>query len=173
MKFSLLISILCLLTGCMSPNSERDGEKAEDPLEQFRGRWRLYRIERLADNGEWQVNPRFAGRQGYILYDGLGGMGVHHVPAGYQSYDMESGIPVDSLSRDDLEHIAGQFIYFGRYSLDTASKTITHHIETDQRPSWWGRDAKRTYAFHGDTLQLMPVTADSKARIVWIKVTDR
>lgn len=165
-----LVGLAFVLLGCGVPSPVENDDP--DPREQFRGRWRLHKIERL-DNDRWQVVPGAEGRQGFILYDGWGGMGVHHVPAGYDAYELESPRPVDSLTRNDLEHLAGQFIYFGRYSLDTINKVITHHIETDKRPSWWGREASRRYVFQGDTLQLFPTTSDPAVRISWIKVNDR
>jgi len=99
-------------------------------------------------------------------------MGVHHVQAKFADYPIPRGFPTDSLTREDLLFLGGQFIYFGRYSVDTSTQVITHHIETDMRPAMWGAAVQRRYEFSGDTLILMPLTADPPSRITWIRVND-
>ncbi len=167
------VLLFCLLVSCTSPAPETGEELPQDPREWFRGRWKLHEIAREGPDGKFVVPESMAGRSGYILYDGLGGMGVHHIPAGYKEYPLTQGVSPDSLSRKDLELFQKQFIYFGRYTIDTASKVITHHIDTDARPWMWGEPVQRRYEFSGDTLILMPLRSDPLMRISWIRVNDK
>ena len=57
----------------------------------------------------------YKNRQGFIIYDGKGGMGVHHVTDDYELYQIEGKGGLDSLTKQDLRHLADNFVYFGKY----------------------------------------------------------
>ena len=113
-------------------------------------------------------------RKGFILYDGLGGMGVHHVSENYENYVFEGKGGLDSLTNRDLRHLANNFVYFGRYRVLENDKIIEHHLESSHHPGRWGTTAERRYEFHGDTLKLYPLNTTSgiPARIVWLRMKE-
>ncbi|WP_224490924.1 lipocalin-like domain-containing protein [Robertkochia flava] len=149
-------------------------EKAKD-FDKFTGRWALHLVERKSDSlSPWQpAEGSYKNRQGYILYDGKGGMGVHHVPEAYESYTLEGKGGLDSLTTKDLRHLAGNFVYFGKYRVNDSLQRIEHYIESSSLPYMWGTIAGRAYSFHGDTLTLSPITDRyPKMRLHWVRLED-
>lgn len=167
--FLVNLSLLILFFGACS------NEYQDDDLEKFTGRWKLYIVESKADSlSGWEPRQdHYKNRQGFIIYDGRGGMGVHHVPEAYEKYQLEGKGGIDSLTMNDLQHLAGNFVYFGKYHVIDSLKIIEHHIESANLPIMWGKTAKRKYTFSGDTLFLNPV-ADRypKIRLKWLKLVD-
>ncbi len=171
MKKTFLRSLICLsliASACGVKKYEQDFNK-------FTGRWKLYIVETKADvDASWV--PRqgdYKNRQGFILYDGLGGMGVHHVTEDYQHYVFEGKGGLDSLTRNDLRHLANNFVYFGKYRVIDSLGIIEHHIESAHSLNLWGTIAARKYTFMGDTLVLSPVTDQyPKSRLKWVRLSD-
>jgi hypothetical protein len=115
----------------------------------------------------------YKNRQGFIIYDGKGGMGVHHVTENYQDYQFEGKSGLDSLTFNDLRHLADNFVYFGSYKVNDSLQVIEHHIESANFQNMWGTVAKRKYVFSGDTLILNPVTERyPKIRLKWMRLKD-
>jgi hypothetical protein len=115
----------------------------------------------------------YRNRQGFIIYDGKGGMGVHHVTENYQDYQFEGKSGLDSLTFNDLRHLADNFVYFGSYKVNDSLQVIEHHIESANFQNMWGTVAKRKYVFSGDTLILNPVTERyPKIRLKWMRLKD-
>lgn len=165
----MLLAIPLLFLNCEVREVASDFSK-------FTGRWKLHVVEIKTDSTATWV-PRedhYRNRQGFIIYDGRGGMGVHHVTEAYQTYLFEGRGGLDSLTTNDLRHLADNFVYFGKYRVDDSLKTIEHHIESANFQNMWGTVAKRKYRFHADTLILNPVT-DSypRIRLKWIRLDDR
>jgi hypothetical protein len=145
-------------------------------FDEFHGRWSLHIVEQQQDSlSAW--TPRggsYEGRQGYIIYDGLGGMGVHHVPGGYENYVFEGVGGLDNLTENDLKHLANNFVYFGEYKVIDSLQIIEHHIESSQSPALWGTVTRRKYVFSGDTLILNPVTSRyPKIRLKWVRINPK
>ena len=164
-----IMMIFSLILGCNNKSEIADFDK-------FTGRWSLYIVEnKTSDTEPWQpMGGRYEGRQGFILYDGRGGMGVHHVTDNYGDYALKGKGGIDSLSTDDLKHLANNFVYFGKYKVDPEQKLIEHHIESASNPGSWGTMVKRKYGFSGDSLILEPVKSSfPKQRLKWIRVNDR
>ena len=64
------------------------------------------------------------------------------------------------------EAITGYLAYFGTYTVDERTHTITHHRKANINPGQIGDDAVRRYEFApGDRVILTPV--DSGNRIIW------
>ena len=115
----------------------------------------------------------YKNRQGFIIYDGIGGMGVHHVTEHYQDYQFESYGAPDNLTTNDLKHLANNFVYFGKYRVIDSLKIIEHHIESSNLPRLWATVEKRAYVFSDDTLTLSPITDRyPKSRLKWVKMDD-
>jgi hypothetical protein len=166
-NFTLLI-ILTLFLSCTTENKESDFDK-------FTGRWTLCVVEIQTDSvSEWKPRQdHYKNRQGFIIYDGKGGMGVHHVTENYDKYVFDGRGGLDSLSTKDLRHLADNFVYFGKYRVNDSLKIIEHHIESANFQNMWGTVAKRKYVFSGDTLILNPITDRyPKTRLKWIRLND-
>ncbi len=170
MKITRLISaaLIPILFSCVPDSEITDFEK-------FTGRWGLHIVETKSDSlAAW--TPRggnYQNRQGFILYDGMGGMGVHHVTEDYEKYEFEGKGSLNSLTRKDLRHLADNFVYFGKYRVIDSLGIIEHHIESANFQQMWGSVAKRKYQFSGDTLILSPIKpAYPKTRLKWIRLVD-
>jgi hypothetical protein len=148
-------------------------EKSKSDFDKFTGRWSLHIVESQKDStSSWE--PRlgnYENRQGYILYDGIEGMGVHHVTDKYEKYEFEGKGSLDSLTQKDLRHMADNFVYFGSYKVNEEVKTIEHHIESANFQRMWGTVATRKYEFSGDTLILYPVRDTYPiSRLKWVRI---
>ena len=165
----LLLLAICL---CCGPEKTDPIEGAGADFDRFTGRWYLHIVEIQKDStSSWEPRQdHYKNRQGFILYDGIEGMGVHHVTEHYQDYKFE-GNGLDSLTHKDLRHFADNFVYFGSYKVNESEKTIEHHIESANFQRMWGTIAKRKYEFEGDTLTLYPLRDRyPKTRLKWVKV---
>ena len=161
--------ILTLFLSCAT-------EKEESDFDKFTGRWTLGIVEIQTDyDSEWKPRQdHYKNRQGFIIYDGKGGMGVHHLTENYEKYEFEGKGPLDSMTVKDLRHLADNFVYFGKYRINDTLKIVEHHIESVNFQDMWGKIAKRKYEFSGDTLILNPVTDRyPKVRLKWIKLNDK
>lgn len=164
-----ILVLLTLLISCNVENEKTDFEK-------FIGRWTLNIVETQTDSTSvW--TPRqdhYKNRKGFIIYDGKGGMGVHHVTENYETYVFEGHGGIDSLTVKDLRHLADNLVYFGKYRVNDSLKIVEHHIESVNFQNMWGTIAKRKYQFHGDTLILSPITNSyPKTRLKWIRLNDK
>lgn len=162
------VSFLLMVISCSTETSRND-------FDRFTGRWKLDIVESQVDSlSDWEPRGgRYKNRQGFIIYDGMGGMGVHHVPEHYEQYQFEGKGGIDSLTRSDLQHLAENFVYFGKYRVDDSLQIIEHHIESAFMPKLWGTVATRKYDFRGDTLTLYPVTAGyPRMRLKWVRCND-
>lgn len=168
MKYLYFTIILTLLLSCAKENEPPDFDK-------FTGRWTLDIVESQADSTSiWAPRQdHYKNRKGFIIYDGKGGMGVHHVTENYDKYEFKGSGGLDSLTVEDLRHLAENFVYFGKYRVNDSLKTIEHHIESVNFQNMWGTVAKRNYLFSGDTLILKPITNRyPKTRLKWVKLND-
>ena len=169
MRILFVLVALTIITSCASNPDSSD-------IDKFHGRWSIHIVEQQQDSlSEWiPRGGRYAGRQGYIMYDGLGGMGVHHVPGGYDDYAFEGVGGIDSLTENDLKHLANNFVYFGEYKVIDSIQVIEHHIESSMNPARWGSIARRKYVFSGDTLILNPITSNyPKIRLKWVRINPK
>ena len=164
-----LLFLLIVLASCNKDSKKSDFDK-------FTGRWYLHIVESQKDSASsWEPRQdHYKNRQGFIMYDGIEGMGVHHVTEHYKDYKFEGKGSLDSLTRNDLRHLADNFVYFGSYKVNESNQSIEHHIESANFQRMWGTIAKRKYEFNGDTLTLYPIRDRyPKTRLKWVKVNQR
>jgi len=142
-------------------------------LEKMRGMYALDKFEMLnTQTGEWIPEPSRDGYSGYILYDGLGHMGVHITPKGYKDFDVRKKI--DSADNQELKALAtfyqSNFVYFGDY--DIKDSVINHKRLSTTDPGEWGTTLTRNVEFRGDTLILTPHEKISgmQLRLRWVRL---
>ncbi len=170
MRLTYLYSTLItfLLVSCAQVNESSN-------LEKFKGRWKLNIVEMQVDSASsWKPREdHYKNRKGFILYDGKGGMGVHHVTENYENYEFQGNGGLDSLTFKDLRHLADNFVYFGKYKVIDSLNIIVHQIESSNFQNMWGTVAKRKFVFSGDTLILSPISDRyPKTRLKWVRLND-
>lgn len=116
------------------------GMRAQVSVERFLGSWRLVEWTAEGSGGE-RTFPYGEHAQGQITYSPDGRMSAHLMrpPAD----------PADAPS----QHLA----YWGSFTLDAASGTITHHVIGADRPNWIGSDQVRRYRFEGESRLILSV----------------
>ena len=55
--------------------------------------------------------------------------------------------------------------YYGKYSLNTATGAVTHHVEGSVNPNWVKTDLVRYYAFSDDGNRLMLSLKNAEGRV--------
>lgn len=172
-----LLVCLVLMGAFPAVPSSAGQEKSEGSVrEKFVGAWRLVSVETVRSNGE--VIYPFYGKhpQGLIVYDRKGWMSVQIVS------DPPSTVPKDSswegfLSSPSAEKVAaveGYYAYFGTWTVDPATATVTHHIKQSLRPGERGEEGVRRFLLEGDRLTLTAKShemgEDHERKLVWQRV---
>ena len=139
---------LAVIVGCLAPavHAQSDAEVAA----QFVGAWEYVRSESRQDDGSWERTESPPDRVGVIMYSPTGQMSVH-------------------LMRSDRGESGGYTAYFGPYDVNAQEGFIIHHRTGHLNPDNVGVDAKRFFAFEGDTLTLT-VAPENRNRLTWRRV---
>ena len=144
-----MVALLLLVPGSRASGSEKMGSAREKLL----GAWRLVYVEEPGPDGK-RVREN---RSGTLTYTADGRMAVQIlVPAGAPA---ESG-PV-KYEACDYE------AYYGSYTVDEASSTVTHNVEGAVVRSLMGQRLGRVYHFSGKQLMLKSTRADEPWSITW------
>lgn len=130
-----------------------------EDFRKFIGMWRLVGI--TAD-GKIR-DDRGARPTGLIVYDASGFMAAQIQPD-RQPVRIAAETPSGEEAKAALY---GYTAYFGRFTVDSVAKTVTHHREGSVTPGWdRHRDFVRAYAFDGpDRVILRPV--NNKNELIW------
>ena len=138
----------------------------------FTGIWKLDKYESFdAATHSWKDAQNRQGYTGFLLYDGMGHMGVQLLPPGFKDFDNSNSI--DSLTNDELKKRlqlhSSIFAYFA--NCDISKDTIEHHKLLSNNPAERGTTVKRNFEFKGDTLLLTAVEAIGglQSRLRWVK----
>ncbi len=134
---------------------------------QFLGAWSLTAVERRDAGGE-PLAPPIGDRLGHLIYDASGYVGVTIMRPGRPPY-AEDGPAADAA----LARFGGYDSRFGRFAVDEAAGTVTHHVEGSLNPGAVG-DHTRFYTFAGERLTLRPPPeADgSTTSVTWTRQPD-
>lgn len=122
-----------------------------DSLPILTGTWRLVSYEAKTSSGEIRY-PMGRGAIGQLFYDLQGNMSAH-----VMRVDRPTFVSDDSGSGSDAEVRAafeGHTSYFGTYSIDPSTSTVTHHVHGASYPNWMGHDQVRYYRIDGAHLVL-------------------
>jgi hypothetical protein len=134
-------------------------EQTQSARQRLIGSWRY-----IGSNIDGKPHPgRGANPNGIIIYDVHGHMACHVHPdrvttrAGKEPTGDEAKAALDG-------HIA----YFGTYSVDEKTRTVTHHRQGSVQPGDKG-DLVRGYEFVGDRLILRPAGA-AMHEVIWERI---
>jgi hypothetical protein len=89
---------------------------------------------------------------GLLVYDAGGNMSAHVIKKNrpfFAANDPDRG--TDAEVRAAFE---GYAAYFGTYTIDPATQTVTHHVCGAWYPNWIGHDQVRHFKFDGNRLLL-------------------
>jgi hypothetical protein len=115
------------------------------------GTWRLVSFEARDSNGQLQFP---LGKQvfGQLSYDAGGNMSAHVMRNDRPLFAAnDPGRGTDAEVRAAFD---GHTSYFGTYTIDPASKTVTHHVRGASYPNWIGHDQLRQFKFEDSRLLL-------------------
>lgn len=132
------MAFLVLLAG--SAVAESDLKRANGVANAIVGPWKLVEWVVTDPSGE-KSYPYGESPQGLLIYTDDGQMSVQ-----LMNPETHSGDQSDSLEGI----VSGYFAYYGTYSIDEESKTITHNISGCLAPSWIGSDQVRGYDLIGE-----------------------
>jgi lipocalin-like protein len=129
------------------------------------GPWSLVSWEIVGPDGTVS-HPLGEHPVGQLLYDGTADrVSAQLVRAGQQRFASDDWL---HASADEMcAAWPAYFGYFGRFTIDTGSATVTHHIDAGWFPNLAGVRQVRRYRFDGDDLVLTADTPWGEARLVW------
>ena len=115
------------------------------------GSWRLISIEDHASDGSITYNY---GREplGLVMFGADGRLSLHLMRPDRREWD--SGDFLRPTPDELSESMLGYFGYFGTYTADEASGTVTFHVEGAAYPNYIGTDQRRFYSIEGNRLTL-------------------
>jgi hypothetical protein len=128
----LLLSVAFGLT-CASGQEIKPVTPAQDRLT---GAWRLVSVETIRPNGE--VIYPFYGKhpEGLIVYDRSGWMSVQIIsdpkPATPTASSREEFMAATAAEK--AAAVDGYYAYFGTWTIDQSTSTVTHHIKQSLYP---------------------------------------
>ena len=135
-----------------------DAQQAADVQRQLVGNWRLVKFENFDEKGAARPNGFTSGR---IMYDAAGQMAAQLMQSARKPL---TSPPVEA---ERAAAYSGYVSYFGRYSVDPSSQTVTHHVEGSTNPNWVSTPTHlvRSYAFSPDGNRLMLSVKNADGRV--------
>jgi hypothetical protein len=115
------------------------------------GTWRLVAMESRGPSGDVQY-PMGRDVSGQLIYDSAGNVSLHLMRPGRPNF--ASGDRARGTDAETRAAFVGYLAYFGRYTVDTARRTVTHEITGSTFPNWVGTQQQRIYAIEGDRLTI-------------------
>ena len=140
--------------------------------DQFIGTWKLVTSEFRRSDGT-SIYPYGRDARGILTYDAAGNMSAQVMRAdrpAFGSGDLYNGTP------DEIKAaFEGAVAYFGRYVVNEAAGTVTHHVLGSLYPNWIGGDQIRFFAFsnHQLTLTTPPILAGRSTMtgmLIWERI---
>ena len=127
--------------------------------ERFHGAWRLVSWVLRGDDGKLQY-PMGMDVVGQIVYTPSGRMSCEIMRRGTTLDDFAAlGSKEEAIARI----VKVFFAYYGPYTVDIASQSVTHYVEGGIHPAWVGTPRVRKFTFEDpDNLRLIGIN-DSKS----------
>jgi hypothetical protein len=115
------------------------------------GTWRLVSFEARDLKGQLHY-PLGKHVFGQLIYDAGGNMSAHVMRSDRPLFVAnDPGRGTDAEVRAAFD---GHASYFGTYTIDQATQTVTHHVQGAWYPNWIGNDQLRRFKFDGSRLVL-------------------
>jgi hypothetical protein len=115
------------------------------------GAWRLVSYETETPDGR-RTEPLGPNVEGLAVYLANGRVSIQFMKRDrprFRSEDAWRG-----TLEEERAAFEGFFAYAGRYTLDAAASTVTHHVEICSAPNYVGTDLVRTFSLAGNRLTL-------------------
>jgi hypothetical protein len=123
------------------------------------GTWRLISITESQQQQYRGEHPI-----GLLYYDDSGHMAVQIMPS-RERQKYAGTLPTPKEARDA---VLGYTAYFGTYTVDERSRTVTHHRTGNINPSGLGDFVRRYQFLSADKVILMPI--ESRAGLTWERI---
>jgi len=183
----LCLQALCYVAFIIGQSGQSPTAVSEKPLpgnnirsslqDELVGAWRLISVETVRANGE--VIYPFYGRhpEGLLIYDRSGWMSVQIIS------DPKPGVPLISsregfLAASPSEKSTaadGFYAYFGTWTADASSSTVTHNILQSFYPGERGTEGKRALVLQGNRLILVAqaheMGENHERKLVWERIS--
>jgi hypothetical protein len=178
MRLGILLILICPLTLASQSNSPAPSAAADIALSnQLVGAWRLVSVETRRANGE--VIYPFYGKhpEGLLMYDRSGCMSVQIVSDPKPTQPLASSREkfLATPAQEKAAAVDGYYAYFGTWTVDAASSTVTHHIVNSLYPGERGEAGVRHLTLAGDRLTLEAEAHEMgevhQRRLVWERVS--
>jgi hypothetical protein len=155
MKKGRLLSLaLCFLSSfSAAPPQDNAGKK-------LRGAWRLLSVE----GTDATFHFAYDHPTGIITYDRSGWMAVQIDIKGVRKPFVKG--PASGTSDEKVAAFDNYIAYYGTYTLDVKTQTITHHLEDASPPNWRGVDNVRWFEFPADDRLLLIPREDGKGGVI-------
>jgi Lipocalin-like domain len=139
---------------------------------QLVGHWALVSLEVM--NGSEIESPMGHDVAGVLSYNQAGHMAVQIMQGDrprFATEDVASGTYAELSAA-----LTGYTAYFGTYSVDESTATVTHHVTGSLFPNWVGTKQRRQIVLHGDqlTLSSSPILFKGQMRVfraIWRRQT--
>lgn len=115
------------------------------------GAWRLVSYETQAQDGT-KTFPLGQDVAGMAIYLPNGRVSIQFMRRDRPRF--KAGDAWRGTLEEEREAFRGFFAYAGRYTIDAARSTVTHHLEIASAPNYVGTDLVRTFSFSGNRLTL-------------------
>lgn len=156
---------LALSVGLCGPYVAMDAQSsAADVQKRFIGHWRLLQFENFDEKGIARLAEYDGGR---IMYDAAGNMSAQLMRSNRKPLTQSTAgqKPSPALEAERAAAYATYTAYYGKYSIDPAANTVTHHVEGSVNPNWVKTDLVRYYAFSADGNRLMLSLKNADGRV--------
>ena len=144
--------------------------------EDLLGAWRLVGIEVKGPNGAERDPFYGAGSQGLLIYDASGWFSVQIMGQPRPSLDAPASRPeAPSARRDGIKAAAidSYYAYYGTWSFDEASSTVTHHAVGALYPGEIQATYRQQVEVHGSRMTFTRTQGSAGHATVQTKVWER
>jgi hypothetical protein len=164
-----MIAVFCALvvTGALASADTRRARTTTDPVlqgtrqtaqpassaaQRLVGAWQLVSRTVTRADGTTLTDPVLGAQPlGRLYYDASGGMMLQMMRVGRTA---AIGAPANPGDAANPRVVLGYDAYFGRYTVDERTGTITHRVEGSLFPEDLGKDFVRLFTLDGDALTL-------------------
>ncbi len=115
------------------------------------GTWKLVLYDTTTPQGV-ETYPLGEDAVGQLIYLASGRMSVQFMRKDRPKF--ASGDAWRGTLEEERAAFEGFFSYAGRYTIDSARGTVTHHIEISAAPNYVGTDVVRTFTMQGNRIVL-------------------